>query len=304
MVDPLSFDGRVAVITGAGGGLGRSHALLLASRGARIVVNDLGNDRSGRGTGSTSTADHVVEEIASLGGTAVASYDSVDTPEGAESIVQTALDSFGRVDILVNNAGFLRDVSLVKMAPDDFRSILRVHLEGTFNVTRAAFPHMRAASYGRIINTSSGSGLYGNFGQSNYSAAKLGIVGFTRSLALEGTSRGITANVIAPLAVSRLTEDLMQAEFFKRFEPEYVSPFVAYLASDRCNLTGMIYQLGGGYYSRVAIVEGAGAVFDTVPTPEQIGDRIGEVSDLSHWSEPAQATESLNTILARMGLGS
>ncbi|WP_370469417.1 SDR family oxidoreductase [Egicoccus halophilus] len=267
----MDFDGRVAIVTGAGGGLGRSHALLLAGRGAKVVVNDLGGNRAGEGGGSE-MADAVVDEIRATGGEAVANYDGVHTWEGGQAIVQSAIDAFGRVDVVVNNAGILRDVSFAKLEQDQLDLVLKVHLYGGFHVARAAWPHLREQGYGRIVNTTSGSGLYGNFGQSNYSAAKLGLVGLTRTLAIEGAKYGITANVIAPVAASRMTEDIMPPQLLERLEPDYVSPLVAYLAAEACTDTGRIYSVGGGYMARVAILEGEGATFDSVPSPDEVAD--------------------------------
>ena len=275
----IDFDGRVAVVTGAGGGLGRSHALLLASRGAKVVVNDLGGARDGTGT-DASMADQVVAEIEAAGGEAVANHDGVHTWEGGEAIVQAALESFGRVDIVINNAGILRDVSFAKLTQDQLDAVVQVHLLGSFHVTRAAWNTMREQGYGRVICTTSGSGLYGNFGQSNYSAAKLGLVGLTRTLAIEGVKYGITANAIAPVAKSRMTEDIMPAELLDRLEPEYVSPLVAYLASEACTDTGRIFSVGGGYFARVALLEGEGATFDAVPTPEDVADAWSQISEV------------------------
>ncbi len=275
----IEFDGRVAIVTGAGGGLGRSHALLLADRGAKVVVNDLGGARDGTGT-DASMADQVVAEIEAAGGEAVANHDGVQTWEGGQAIVQTALDTFGRIDIVVNNAGILRDASFAKLTEEQLLPVVQVHLLGGFHVTRAAWGPMREQGYGRVISTTSGSGLYGNFGQSNYSAAKLGMVGLTRTLAIEGAKYGITANAIAPVAKSRMTEDLMPAEMLDRLEPEYVSPVVAYLASESCTDTGRIFSVGGGYVARVALLEGAGATFDAVPTPEEIADAWSTIEEV------------------------
>ena len=275
----IDFDGRVAVITGAGGGLGRSHALLLASRGAKVVVNDLGGARDGTGT-DASMADQVVAEIVDAGGEAVANHDGVHTWEGGEAIVQAAIDAFGQVDIVINNAGILRDVSFAKLAPEQLEAVVQVHLLGAFHVTRAAWPHLRERSYGRVISTTSGSGLYGNFGQSNYSAAKLGLVGLTRTLAIEGTKYGITANAIAPVARSRMTEDIMPPALLERLEPEYVSPLVAYLASEACTDTGRVFSVGGGYMARVALLEGEGATFDDVPSPEDVADAWSRIEEV------------------------
>ena len=275
----IDFDGRVAVVTGAGGGLGSSHALLLASRGAKVVVNDLGGSRDGSGGGSE-MADATVQAIVDAGGEAVANYDSVATWEGGQAVVQTAIDAWGRVDIVVNNAGILRDTSFAKLTEDQLDLVVKVHLYGGFHVTKAAWQHMRDAGYGRIINTTSGSGLYGNFGQTNYSAAKLGLVGLTRSLAIEGQKYGITANVIAPIAASRMTEDIMPPQLLEVLEPHNVSPLVAYLASEGCAETGRIFSVGGGYIARVAIVEGPGATFDEGFTPEDVADRFTDISDV------------------------
>ncbi|MDX1510763.1 MAG: SDR family oxidoreductase [Nitriliruptorales bacterium] len=265
----ITHDGRVAIVTGAGGGLGRSHALLLASRGAKVVVNDLGGSRDGTGAGSE-MADQVVQEIIDAGGEAVANYDGVHTWEGGEAIVQTALDAFGKVDIVINNAGILRDVSFAKMEEAQLDLVLKVHLYGSFHVTRAAWPHLRENNHGRVINTSSGSGLYGNFGQSNYSAAKLGIYGLTRTLAIEGAKYNITANVIAPAALSRMTEDIFPPELGDKLQPEAVSPLVAYLASDECTETGRCFSVGGGYIARVGILEGEGVFLGDNHTIEDV----------------------------------
>ena len=273
----IDYDGRVAIVTGAGGGLGRSHALLLASRGAKVVVNDLGGSRDGSGGGSE-MADAVVQEIIDAGGEAVANYDGVHTWEGGQAIVQTALDSFGRVDVAINNAGILRDTSFAKLEEPQLDLVVKVHLYGAFHVARAAWNHLKEQGYGRIVNTTSGSGLYGNFGQSNYSAAKMGQVGLTRTLAIEGAKYGITANVIAPVAASRMTEDIMPPQLLEKLEPEYVSPLVAYLASESCTESGKIYSVGGGYMARVAILEGEGATFEGVPTPEDVADQWSEVN--------------------------
>jgi NAD(P)-dependent dehydrogenase (short-subunit alcohol dehydrogenase family) len=294
-VAQIDFDGRVAIVTGAGGGLGRSHALLLASRGAKVVVNDLGGTREGSGGGSE-MADAVVREIVDAGGEAAANYDGVHTWEGGQSLVQGALDAFGRVDVVVNNAGILRDTSFAKLEPGHLEPVLQVHLAGAFHVTRAAWSHFRDQGYGRVINTSSGSGLYGNFGQSNYSAAKLGLVGLTRTLAIEGARYGILANAIAPVAASRMTEDIMPAQLLEKLQPEYVSPLVAYLASEACTTSGRIYSVGGGYMARVAIVEGEGTTFAAVPTPDQVADQWDELNRVG-----PQAAEFTTGVMEQTG---
>jgi NAD(P)-dependent dehydrogenase (short-subunit alcohol dehydrogenase family) len=276
----IRFDDRVAIVTGAGGGLGRSHALLLASRGAKVVVNDLGGSVDGAGK-SAKAADTVVDEIKAAGGEAVASYDGVDTAEGAARIVATAKDAFGKVDILINNAGILRDVSFKKMTQDDWDKVLQVHLTGTMNVSKAAWELLRENNYGRIVNTTSAAGLYGNFGQANYSAAKLGIVGLSKTLAHEGAKYNIRCNVIAPVAKSRMTETIMPPEVLEKLKPEFVSPLVAYLCSEQCNDNAQVYAVGGGYMSRVAVVEAPGVVLTGDVSPEAVAGKWSDINDLT-----------------------
>lgn len=273
-------EGRVAVITGAGGGLGRQHALLLAARGAKVVVNDLGSNRAGEGGGSE-MADGVVAEITEAGGEAVANYDNVATSEGGRGVVQTALDAFGRVDIVVNNAGILRDVTFHKMTDEQWDAVLKVHLYGTYHVTHAAWPHLREQGSGRVIMTTSTSGLYGNFGQSNYGAAKLGMVGLMNTLALEGAKYDIKVNAVAPIAATRMTEDIFPEEALAKYDPAYVSPMVAHLASDECTDSGWIILAGGGLYARVAFAQAVGVEFESVPTPEEIAERWAEITDMT-----------------------
>lgn len=252
----LTYDGKVVVITGAGGGLGRQHALLLAERGALVVVNDLGGNVEGSGA-DASAAQKVVDEIRAAGGEAVANHDSVSTPAGGEAIIQTAIDAYGRVDIVINNAGILRDKTFHNMTPDLVDSVIEVHLKGAFNVTRPAWIQMREQKYGRIISTSSAAGIFGNFGQANYGAAKMGLVGFTRVLAAEGAKYNIKANAIAPLALTRMTENLMGAVGDK-LDPSLVTPIVAWLAHEDCDVSGEIYSVGGGRVARVFIGETQG----------------------------------------------
>ncbi len=252
----LGFDGKVAIITGAGGGLGRQHALLLAKRGALVVVNDLGGNIDGTG-GDASAAQKVVDEIKAAGGEAVADHNSVATPEGGAAIVKSAVDAFGRVDIVINNAGILRDKSFHNMSPDLMNPVFDVHLKGAFHVTQPAWVLMREQGYGRIISTSSAAGIFGNFGQTNYGAAKLGLVGFTRVLAVEGAKYNIKANAIAPLALTRMTEDLMGA-LADKLDPSQVSPIVAWLAHEDCPVTGQVYSVGGGRVANVFFGETQG----------------------------------------------
>ncbi len=243
----IRFDGKVAVVTGAGGGLGRAHALLLASRGAKVVVNDLGGAPDGTGE-SEMMADKVVDEIKAAGGEAVPNYDSVATMEGGANIIKTAVDSFGRIDILINNAGILRDVSFMKMPEESWDIIFSVHVKGAFCCTKAAWPIMREQQYGRIIMTSSAAGIYGNFGQANYSAAKMALIGLGQTLALEGKKYNIHANTIAPIADSRLTATVLPDDIRKKLNPEYVSPLVGYLCSEQCEETGSLFEVGAGAF--------------------------------------------------------
>ena len=245
----IDFQDRVAVITGAGGGLGREYATLLASRGAAVVVNDLGGSVHGEGK-DVATADTVVAEIEAAGGTAVAEYSSVAEPEGGAAIVEKAIDSFGRVDILINNAGILRDRSLAKMEWNELHGVLDVHLRGAFYVTQPAFAQMKEQQYGRIIMTSSASGLFGNFGQSNYGAAKGGLFGLMNVLKLEGAKYGINVNGIAPIARTRMTDEIL-GEMAENADPSSVSPAVAYLVSEDCELSGDIWSIGAGSVSRI-----------------------------------------------------
>lgn len=281
----VRFDGRVAIVTGAGGGLGRAHALLLASRGAKVVVNDLGGSRDGTG-GSSAMADKVVQEIKDAGGEAVPNYDGVDTHEGGENIVKTALDAFGKVDILINNAGILRDRAFHNMTEEDWDKVIAVHLKGSFNVTQPALRAMRQNNYGRIIFTTSGAGIFGNFGQTNYSAAKMGVYGMMNTLKLEGAKYNIHANTIAPIAASRLTEDILPQGVLDKLLPELVSPIVCYLCSEECNETGSVFTAGGGHFGRAAIVEGPGTYIPgDPPTMEQIRDAFDKIKDMTDASE-------------------
>lgn len=284
----LTYDGKVAVITGAGGGLGRQHALLLASRGALVVVNDLGGSVDGTGS-NASAAQKVVDEIVAAGGEAVANHDSVSTPEGGESIIQTAIDAYGRVDIVINNAGILRDKTFHNMTPDLVDSVIEVHLKGAFNVTRPAWIRMREQGYGRIVSTSSAAGIFGNFGQANYGAAKMGLVGFSRVLAAEGAKYNIKANVIAPLALTRMTESLMGA-LGEKLDPSLVTPIVAWLAHEDCDVTGEIYSVGGGRVARVFIGETVGYVNPNL-TLEDIRDNWAQIRDTEGYTIPATLPE-------------
>ncbi|MBQ9051208.1 SDR family oxidoreductase [Rhodococcus sp. (in: high G+C Gram-positive bacteria)] len=271
---------RVIVVTGAGGGLGREYALLLAREGARVVVNDLGGARDGSGSGST-MADDVVAEVRKAGGLAVANYDSVATEEGALSLIQTALDEFGAVHGVVNNAGILRDGAFHKMTSDNWDAVMKVHLYGGYNVSRAAWPHFREQKFGRIVVAASTSGLYGNFGQSNYGAAKLGLVGLINTLAIEGAKYGINANAVAPLAATRMTEDIAPPEFLEKLPPAHVAPVVGYLLTEESTETGSVFVVGGGQVQRVAQFQNKGVTFAEPPTVDQLAERWAEISDMT-----------------------
>jgi len=293
----MRFDGRVAIITGAGGGLGRSHALELARRGAEILVNDLGGSLDGSG-GSSSAAQRVVEEITAFGGHAAANYDSVATPEGGRAIVQAALAAFGRVDVLVNNAGILRDKAFHKMDHAMIDAVIDVHLKGAFYVSQPAFRLMREQGYGRIISTSSASGLFGNFGQANYGAAKAGLAGLTRVLALEGAGYGIKANAIAPIASTRMTEGIL-GDLATRVSPESVSPLVAYLAHQDCSVSGNVYSVAGGRVARIFVAETQGVVLREI-TAEAVRDRMADIDqpDGQDYHQPA-SLDHATTIIAK-----
>ena len=284
----LTYDGKVAVITGAGGGLGRQHALLLASRGALVVVNDLGGTVDGSGADS-SAAQKVVDEIRAAGGEAVANHDSVSTPEGGEGIIQTAVDAYGRVDIVINNAGILRDKTFHNMTPDLVDPVIDVHLKGAFNVTRPAWIRMREQGYGRIVSTSSAAGIFGNFGQANYGAAKMGLVGFSRVLAAEGAKYNIKANVIAPLALTRMTENLMGAVGDK-LDPALVTPIVAWLSHEDSDVSGEIYSVGGGRVARVFIGETQGYYTPNLSL-EDIRDNWEQIRNTDGYQIPANLPE-------------
>lgn len=278
-------EGRVVVVTGSGGGLGRQHALLFAERGAKVVVNDLGGARDGTGKGSE-MADNVVREITDAGGEAAANYDNVATAEGGQGVIQSAIDAFGKIDVVVNNAGILRDVTFAKMEEPQWDAVLKVHLYGTYHVTRAAWPHMREQNFGRIIVTTSTSGLFGNFGQSNYGAAKLGMVGMMNTLALEGRKYNISVNAITPIAATRMTEDIFPEEALQQFDPAFVSPAVVQLAAEESTDTGVIILAGGGQYARVHYFQSAGINVDKVPTVDDLAARWDEVTDLER-AKPA-----------------
>ena len=292
----IRFDGRVAIVTGAGGGLGKTYALELARRGASVVVNDLGGSVAGTGGGSA-MADQVVKEITEAGGKAVANYDSVSEAEAAAGITQTAVDNFGKVDIVINNAGILRDKSFVKLEPKDAQAVLDVHLRGAFYVSQPAFRIMKENGFGRFIFTTSAAGLFGNFGQTNYGAAKMGLVGLSNALAIEGFKNNIRSNVIAPIARTRMTEELL-GDAAKALHPECVTPLVTYLCSEECELTHEIFSVGGGRYARAFVgvnkgwVAGAGAK----PSAEEVRDHIDVIRNLDEYSIPGGANDEVKIL--------
>ncbi|MCP4670714.1 MAG: SDR family NAD(P)-dependent oxidoreductase, partial [Desulfobacula sp.] len=294
--DEIRFDDRVAVITGAGAGLGRTYALELAKRGAKVVVNDYGTAFDGTGKGSFSPAQKVVDKIKKAGGLAVANYDNVASVKGGENIIKTAVDAFGTIDILINNAGILRDKSIVKMEPEQWQAVLDVHLAGSYNVTRPAFKIMKEKGYGRIIMTTSAAGLYGNFGQTNYSSAKLGLVGLMNTLKLEGQKYDIKVNTVAPLAASRLTEGIMPPDIFEKSKPEFVMPMVLYLCSKQCPVTGNIYNAGMGFFNRAAVCTGSGALIkgkDGIVNADDISSKIKQISSLKKNKEYFQLNDQV-----------
>ena len=276
----IRFDEKVVIVTGAGGGLGREHAIEFAKRGARVVVNDLGG--SVDGNGASDSANAVVEHIKSNGGQAIANGASVTDLDAVKEMVQQALDKWGRIDILVNNAGILRDKSFHKVSHDDFNLVMDVHFQGTFNCTHTVFPIMREQQYGRIIFTSSSSGVFGNFGQTNYGSAKMAMIGLMNTLKIEGQNKNIFTNSITPVAYTRMTEGLIPEDFGKSLKPEFVTPAVMYLASDDAP-NGAIMAAGAGVFSRIFIHEtmGVSLGMGEEMTPENIKANWDKISDMS-----------------------
>ncbi len=297
-VADLGYDGRVAVVTGAGGGLGWEHAKLLASRGALLVVNDVEGSFDEHGT--STLAEQRAGEIRDLGGEAVANGDSVATVKGGRAIVQTALAAYGRVDIVVNNAGVLRDKSFHNMTPAMVDTVIDVHLRGAFNVTQPAWVHMREQSYGRIVNTSSSSGILGNFGQANYGAAKMGLVGLTRVLAAEGAKRNIKVNALAPMARTRMTEELL-GPFADKLDPSLVSPVVAWLVHEDCPVSGEIFTAAGGRVARFFIGMTVGWARPGSLSPEDVRDHFEDIRDPAAATIPSGPGDELAALLRTLG---
>ncbi|XP_060062745.1 peroxisomal multifunctional enzyme type 2-like [Ylistrum balloti] len=291
MAAPIRFDGKVVLVTGAGNGLGKQYALDFAQRGASVVVNDLGGNFKGEGSG-TRAADVVVNEIKAKGGKAVANYNSV---EEGEKLVQTALENFGKIDVIVNNAGILRDRSFARISDTDWDLIQKVHLRGAFQVSRAAWPHMKKQNYGRIINVTSAAGIYGNFGQANYSAAKLGVVGLSNTLAIEGRKNNIKCNIIAPMAGSRMTETVMPPELVDALKPEFVSPLVLFLAHEDCEDSGSLFEVGAGWIGKLRWERTKGVVCrskNTSMSPEAVRDNWDAIADFTGSQIPTSTQDS------------
>ncbi|UUY08282.1 SDR family oxidoreductase [Pseudomonas sp. J452] len=298
MSEAIRFEDKVVIVTGAGGGLGRAHALLFAKHGARVVVNDLGGSAHGEGA-NASAADKVVAEIRAAGGTAVANHDSVT--DGGK-IVQNALDAFGRIDVVVNNAGILRDKSFVKMEDADWDLVYKVHVEGAYKVTHAAWPHLREQNFGRVIFTASTSGIYGNFGQSNYGMAKLGLYGLTRTLAIEGRKNNVLVNAIAPTGGTRMTEGLIPPQVFDQLRPELVSPLVVFLGSEQCQDSGGLYEVGGGWIGKVRWERSLGAGFDPKAgfSPEDVVGHWKQIGDFEGAVHPDDNVTALREMMANL----
>ncbi|HRE61592.1 MAG TPA: SDR family NAD(P)-dependent oxidoreductase [Micropepsaceae bacterium] len=294
----IRFDGKVAIVTGAGGGLGRAHALELARRGAKVVVNDLGGAVDGSG-GSSAAAEAVVAEIKAAGGTAIANGSSVTDDAGVANMVKQTMDAFGRIDILIANAGILRDKSFAKMEQKDFNIVVDVHLMGTVKPVKAIWEIMKAQRYGRIVVTTSSSGLYGNFGQTNYGAAKLGIVGFMNTLKLEGQKDNIKVNAISPVAGTRMTENLFPPEAMKVFLPEAVTPGVVYLCSEDAP-TGAILTAGAGVFSLAQIIESHGVALGAHATADDVAAAWGKISDMSGAKPYFQGGEQTGKFIERL----
>lgn len=294
----IRFDDKVVIVTGAGGGIGRAHALLFAKHGAKVIVNDLGGSAQGEGANSEAAL-KVVEEIKAAGGTAIANPENVIN---GDRIVECAMDNFGRIDVVVNNAGILRDKSFAKMTDEDWDLIYKVHVEGAYKTTKAAWPHMKDNNFGRIIFTSSTSGIYGNFGQANYGMAKLGLYGFTRTLAIEGRKNNIFVNAIAPTGGTRMTEGLFPAGAFDKLKPELVSPLVAYLCSPDCQETGSLFEVGGGWMGKVRWERSLGIGFnpDEGFTPEDVAANFEQLCSFEGAVHPKDNIEALKELMANI----
>ncbi len=294
----VRFDDRVVIITGAGNGLGKSHALEFAKRGAKVVVNDLGGSAHGEGA-SKNAADLVVDEIIAAGGEAVADYNSVTD---GEKIVQSAIDNFGRVDIVVNNAGILRDKSFSKMTDADWNLVYQVHVEGAYKVTHAAWPHMKANGYGRIIFTASAAGIYGNFGQANYSMAKLGLYSLGQTLSIEGEKNNIYVNSIAPIAGSRMTETILPPALIEQLKPEYVTPLVVKLCDENSTDTGSLFEVGAGWIGKLRWERSKGHGFNITNgfSAEDVNEHWDTINNFTNADHPSNTQEAMTAVMSNL----
>lgn len=294
----IRFDDRVVIVTGAGNGLGKSHALEFAKRGAKVVVNDLGGSATGEGE-SKSAADAVVDEIQAAGGEAVANYDSVTD---GDKIVESALDNFGRIDVVINNAGILRDKSFHKMTDDDWDLVYQVHVKGAYKVSHAAWPHLRENQYGRLIFTASAAGIYGNFGQANYSMAKLGLHGLSQTLALEGKKYNILSNAIAPVAGSRMTETILPPQLVEQLKPEYVTPLVVKLCDENNQETGGLFEVGAGWIGQLRWERAKGVGFNITDglSAEAIAESWEQICDFTNADHPRNTQEAMTSMMQNL----
>lgn len=306
----IDFTGQVAVVTGAGRGLGRVYALELARRGASVVVNDLGGTMHGDGE-DTAVADQVVDEITASGGTAIASYDSVDSPAGGEAIVRTAVDAFGRLDAVISNAGIFNSIAFDELTPDDWRRMLSVHLDGAFYLSQPAYRAMKAQGYGRLVFVASSAGMFGQHLEAHYAAAKAGIVGLTNVIALEGEPHGIRANTVLPFGISRMvTETLGDPKaledngFFAAIRPELVAPLVVYLASRACDVSHQNFSACAGRFARVFIglSEGWLAPRDGDPTAEDIAEHLTDVAATEPFTIPGSIYDEVFAVTRHLGV--
>jgi len=308
--DMIEFTGQVAVVTGAGRGLGRLYAIELARRGASVVVNDLGGSMGGEGA-DASIADEVVEQITAAGGVAVASHDSVDSPQGGEAIVHTALDGFGRLDAVISNAGIFNSIPFDELTVDDWRRMLRVHLDGGFYLAQPAFKVMKSQGYGRFVFIASSAGMFGQHLEAHYAAAKAGLVGLTNVIALEGAPHGILANAVLPFGLSRMVTETLgdpkaieESGFFKAIRPELVVPIVVYLASRTCQFSHQNYSACGGRFARVFVGLGEGwlADPDTSPTADDIAAHLAEIAATEPFTVPGSIYEEVFAVSERLGI--
>ncbi len=297
----IRYDDRVAVVTGAGNGLGRSHALFIASRGAKVAVNDIGGAIDGTG-GDADPAQKVVDEITTAGGEAIANMDDISSEDGAKALVDAVRQRWGRCDILINNAGILRDKSFLNMEMGDFTAVVKVHMLGTVRVTHEIWPLMRQNQYGRVIMTTSAAGLYGNFGQTNYTTAKMAVIGLMNTLKQEGRKYNITVNTLAPIAGTRMGGTIFPDEVMPLLRPELVTPTVAYLASEQCTDTGRIIVAGAGHFANVEMVESKGVDFPAADdvSPEMLAEAWDGITDMAGAEPFDEAMAAVQRVFANL----